>query len=198
MAESTNTVFGNKQLKSKNQTKKVLASLSLGTIVNFLVFLLVGLVLLGLFVFKENTAVKVEAAQKRVENLQAQRDIDLENLVRNGLNQQAAAEELLKGHRKTSLVLDFFEQATLPQVSFEAITLDAVKNIVSLRGNAAKYSILAQQIASLKIDPGVDDVSITRATLSTEQGVDFDMQVSLNPALTLPRAANESDKQLSE
>ena len=121
-----------------------------------------------------------------VKELQTQRDNNLEAFVQNGIQQQVALKELLRTYRTSSEVLAFLQGKTLPTVSFSSLNYDGKTNTIRLSGKAAAYTILAQQLALLKADKlDVQDVSISGATLSTDRGVDFSMQIVLKPTVVL-------------
>jgi len=100
-----------------------------------------------------------------------------------GLEKRAnVTQTFLKSHIYTSVILDSIAALTLPKVKWDEYLLSVNDQKVSLKGEAADYSVLAKQIFTLD---QTDYTNVTVANISLDKGgtVKFSVSFNFNPKI---------------
>ena len=89
-------------------------------------------------------------------------------------------EALSGNHIFTSLFFAMIEKFTLPEISWQTVSLDTAQGVAEMHGQAASYSSLARQILNFekeKIQIAVSGISLGK------EGVGFSAKLKFDPAL---------------
>jgi len=92
-------------------------------------------------------------------------------------------QEFLKSHVYSSQAMELIASLTLPKVKWDSLVLSVSDRTVSLKGIAASYSVLAEQIYVLEANNS--DVSVSGITLDRSGSVNFSVNFALDPKVVL-------------
>ena len=90
---------------------------------------------------------------------------------------------LLSEHRKTLNIFDFLQSVSHPKVWFSDFKFDSEKNTISVSGKADSFIAVGQQIIILKGQEFLKDIILSKLSMGEKGGVDFDIQLTLNPRI---------------
>jgi hypothetical protein len=145
--------------------------------------LLIGVILVcfGLWGYKISLNKNKESLTKRLEELQSQRDLDLEASFIE-LKERIGDFEDILGKRIYPLnVFKMLEELTLPHVQYTSFGADLTQLTVSLKTEAANYNTLAKQVLVFKEDSRIKKVEFSEVNLGKAGWVVSDLKLKLNP-----------------
>jgi len=178
--KSKASVFGNlsEQIASKNN---VLMIFSIGFLI------VVVLTSLGLWGYQANLIKNKTSLIERIENLQNQRNDDLEsNFIELGKRIEGF-EKTLEHRVYFSKVFEMMEELTLPQIRFADMNIDLAENKFNLRTEANSYSTLAKQVIVFEEDQRIKSVKLSKIGLSTYGQVTSDLTLELDSSFSLSK-----------
>lgn len=140
----------------------------------------------GLFFYKNFLNDKIEEIKNQMLALNEE-EKSLENekreivTINNQLNNLGG---LLDNHFYWSQLFSELEKTTLIQVSFSDFSADVNKNQIAMKGLAPTYGALAQQIASFKKHPDVNNVAVSNISLGG-QGISFAIDIKFDKRMLM-------------
>jgi len=147
-----------KQITSKNS---ILMVLSIGFLI------VVVLTCLGLWGYQANLIKNKTSLTERIENLQNQRNDDLENNFVELGKRIGGFEKTLENRIYFSKIFEMIEELTLSQVQFADMNIDLIENKFNLRTEASSYSVLAKQVIIFEEDSRIKSTKLSKIGLST-------------------------------
>jgi hypothetical protein len=144
--------------------------------------IIVVLICFGLWGYKISLNKDKEVLAKKFEELQSQRNLDLE----------ARFISLKKGIENFKIIfqdrvhpLNLFrmlEELTLPQVQFTNFDVDFSQFRLGLETKTVNYNSLAKQMVIFEQDSRIQKVDLSRLSLDSTGGVSFHLDLKLDPA----------------
>jgi len=178
--KSKNLALGHlsEEITSRNS---ILMILSIGFLI------VVVLISLGLWRYQSNLIKNKVSLTERIENLQNQRNDDLEsNFIELG-KRIKGFEKILEHRIYLSKVFEMIEELTLSQVKFADMNIDLSENKFNLKTEASSYSVLAKQVLIFKEDPRIKNVDLSKAVLSTYGRVASELTLELDSSFSLSK-----------
>lgn len=127
-----------------------------------LVIVLIGS---GLWGYQRTLTKEKEDLAKTVEDLNAQRDLDLETEFTALKEDIEDLKKILESRFYASKIFEMLEELALPQVQFIEFSADLSENKIDLKTEAIDYLILAKQAVIFEQDSRIDEVKFTDASL---------------------------------
>jgi hypothetical protein len=93
---------------------------------------------------------------------------------------------LINRHKSPFGIFEIIEKNTLPTVWFSQLDFNSAEMQVSLLGNTDSFETLEQQISILKKEPTFQSINLSSVTVSTENGVNFSIQLIFYPMIFDP------------
>ncbi|MBU1255285.1 hypothetical protein KKE74_02140 [Patescibacteria group bacterium] len=174
------SAFGSlsEQITSKNS---ILMILSIGFLI------LVILTSLGLWGYQSNLIKNKASLIERIENLQNQRNDDLESNFMELGKRIDGFEKFLDHRIYFSKVFEMMEELTLSQVQFADMNIDLSENKFNLKIEASSYSALAKQVIVFEEDPRIKSIELSKAGLSTYGQVTSELTLELDNSFSLSK-----------
>ena len=141
---------------------------------------LIGVILLfsgALYFWRYKLAREVKAFNVELQRLTAERDMSLENRLKDLNNVLAIFKDVLDEHRYWSLIFDALETKTLNTVTFKSFEGSENNNEVILDGTAPGYSALAQQVKIFEDTPNITSVTASNIGVSENGRVEFSLKM---------------------
>ena len=170
--------------KQKKEGPAIVTFLTYGAV---LLFLAAG----GTFLFLQNLESRttatlhylegVLAAEKTIEELRLERTIFL---MRDKL---ADFKTLVNSRNNPEGVFVFLEETTHPQVFFSDVHVNSLAQTVDLRGAAASFRILGDQMAVLQERKEVQALQVSAITLGKTGNVQFSLELVFLPEVFSPQ-----------
>lgn len=151
----------------------------------WLIILLTSIVLIcfSLWGYKLKLVRDTEILTQGIEELQGERDVDLENnfiALKTGIEN---LKEILSNRIYPSQVFVMLEETTLPYVRFTRLNADLEQSLMSLSIEAVNYSTLAKQVYIFEEDWRITEVELSEVHLEGSGRVSSELLLKLNPAL---------------
>ncbi len=168
--ESTATV--NKKLSSKS-----------GVCLGFSLIILTAVLLVcfGIWGYQNNLSKEKEKLAEEIEQLQSQRDLNLESKLVNLKKGIENFKKLINKHIYFSNILRMFEELTLPQVAISGLSIDLSENSVSLRIDSVNYETLAKQIVTFEEDVRIKELDTSGVNMDSAGSVGSSLGIKLEP-----------------
>lgn len=157
--------------------------LFLGVLVLVISLLALG----GLFFYERLLSGQITDLVKSLERLKADFDADSINELARVSESIQTAQEVLSSHRRASNIFMLLEASTLPEVRFSKFSFDAASGQLTLAAEAKSYTALAHQTEIFKKSSGVSKTSLSSFSLTPAGGVEYEVDLTLNPALVIAR-----------
>lgn len=169
-----------------SQPREVAPKRSFLTIISIGLLGTVILVWLGLWGYQNSLVKERNELIKRMEDLQNQRDLDLES----NLTDLTKGIDNLKNILDTRIYSSYFftmlEELTLPYVQFTKLNGDFSQAKLFLEVAAVDYKTLAKQIVVLEDDWRVKEIDLTSTELSDLGGITSNLEIELDPSFLRP------------
>ena len=155
---------------------------------NLLIWLAIGLLVviilgyLGLFFYNDSLNKEKLALEIRIGDKSSERDLELEKSLRELERGEGNLKKFEEIHIFSSKLFQMLEELTLANVLWRNFSADLSKNRIDLKGQAANYNILAEEIKTLEKDPRIKKVETSGISLGAG-GVNFNMFLEFNPDL---------------
>ncbi len=88
---------------------------------------------------------------------------------------------LILSHRKSVNVFSFLEKVSHPQISFNDFSFTSQKDIVGVKGEAASFIALGQQILILEKEGILRKINLSEVSISQEGKIKFSLQLTFDP-----------------
>jgi len=163
----------NKQIASKS-------SLWIGFSISLLI--VVVLACFGLWGYQNSLTKEKERLTEEIEQLQSQRNLDLEA---DFINLKKGIEEfknILKKHIYFSNLLQMLEELTLPKVSISDLNVDLSEANLNLKIEAINYQILAKQIFVFEEDARISKIDTSGIVMEVSGSVGSSLEIELEPS----------------
>lgn len=147
---------------------------------------LIGLVLLiigGLYFWKYKLNNEAEAFNAELQNLTSQRNLSLENRLKNLNSVLEIFKGVLDEHRYWTQFFEVLEAKTLSSVTFKSLEGSDSDNIINLSGSAPSYGVLAQQVKIFEDTPNVIFVTSSNIGLAVDGKVNFNLKIVFSKEL---------------
>ncbi|MEK7564632.1 MAG: hypothetical protein AAB501_00125 [Patescibacteria group bacterium] len=151
---------------------------------------LLGLVILitgGFYFWKYRLNNQAKAFNTELQNLTGQRDISLENRLKNLNSVLEIFKGVLDEHRYWTQFFEVLEVKTLNSVTFTSLEAGDSDNVINLSGKASSYSVLAGQVKIFEDTPNIISVSSSNIGLSTEGKVNFNLKIIFSKDLIIKK-----------
>jgi len=145
-----------------------------------LILLILGLLLYGgLLFYSQKLNKTLNDVKQSITDLDSKRSPQLEDTIIKTDKKLVLIEGLFKKHFYWSQIFGKIEELTVPQVYFSETKMsfaDEKLNII-FAGSSPTYTALAQQMASFKGEPLVEEVEVSNIALSEQKGIKFDLSI---------------------
>ncbi|MDP3764294.1 MAG: hypothetical protein Q8Q95_01595 [bacterium] len=131
----------------------------------------------GLYFWKYQLSNQAKAFNTELQNLTSQRDVSLENRLKNLNSVLEIFKGVLDEHKYWTLFFEVLEAKTLNSITFKTLEASDADNIINMSGAAPSYAALAQQIKILEDTPHVVSVMSSNIALSAEGKVNFGLKI---------------------
>jgi len=125
----------------------------------------------------------LESAELDVSRLTEEIDVATIQELQRTAGLLGSLESMLDSHVYPVSIFDFLEQNTLSVVNFRSFSFSKTGNSITLDGEGAGYSAIAQQIELWQAHPLVSNVDVHGLTLSSEGTVQFNALITVKPEL---------------
>ncbi|MFH1671240.1 MAG: hypothetical protein ABH889_00460 [Candidatus Portnoybacteria bacterium] len=132
------------------------------------IFFLIATVLisLGLWGYKISLVQGEEKLDKRIGEINSQRDLEFESKLTDLKEKIEGARSILGNRVYPSAVFSLIEELTIPGIQFSELSLDIARGQVILMVEANTFDALAKQIVIFEEDERVEDINLTSANLN--------------------------------
>ena len=132
------------------------------------IFFLIATVLisLGLWGYKISLVQGEEKLDKRIGEINSQRDLEFESKLTDLKEKIEGARSILGNRVYPSSVFSLIEELTIPGIQFSELSLDIARGQVILMVEANTFGALAKQIVVFEEDERVEDINLTSANLN--------------------------------
>jgi hypothetical protein len=156
--------------------------LKFGIIGGAIFFVLILLGWGGMKFYQRSLNANIEDLKKQEAGIFTDQDkVEAEKIA--GLEKRAdVTQTFLKSHIYSSVILDSIAALTLPRVKWDDYQLSVDDQKVSLKGEAADYSVLAKQIFTLD-QTDYTNVAVSNISLNKNGTVNFSVDFSFNPKI---------------
>jgi len=149
--------------------------------ISIAILLIAGSVCLGLWVYQRQLNQEKQELIVEVDELQAQRDLELEadfTELKKGIEN---LKKILKNRIYPSLVFKMLEELILPQVRFSDFDGNFNDAEVMVQTEASDYNMLAKQIVALEQDERIAKVELSGVILEASGRVSSNLTIEINP-----------------
>ncbi len=149
----------------------------------FIVFILLVLLTLGLWGYRLSLNEKKEQLTQKIESLQSQRHLSLEEdfkKIKKGISNFS---ELLNNRIYSTKIFEMLEDLTLPNIYFLNFGADLNEGKISLDAQAQNYTVLAKQILVFEQDKRINSVEVSSAGIGQNGQVSSNIIINFNPSL---------------
>lgn len=161
--------------------KKFLSKSGLWLGFSLIILAVVLLICFGLWGYKNSLSKEGEELAKEIEQLQSQRNLDLEAdfvTLKKGIEN---FKKIINKHIYFSNILKMFEELTLPQVVISDLSIDLSENSVSLKIDSVNYETLAKQIVAFEEDARIKEVDTPGVSMDSAGSVGSSLGIKLEP-----------------
>jgi len=130
----------------------------------------------GFFFYYKSLQQKKDALNKRAEEIYTSNNKDMAAKILNLEKDLKKVENIIDAHVYASRGLKFLEDYTLPNVQFIDFNLDVKSGVISAKGLAQTYAVLARQILLLEKQNSIGSVNISGVSLDQLGGVGFSLE----------------------
>lgn len=150
----------------------------------------VGLLLLvagGLYFWKYQLNNQAKAFNAELQNLTSQRDISLENRLKNLNSVLEIFKGVLDEHKYWTQFFEVLELKTLNTVTFKSLEASEKDGIINLAGSAPSYGVMAKQVKIFEDTPNVVSVTSSNVGLATDGKVNFGLKIVFSKDLIIKK-----------
>ncbi len=173
-----------KEYKEKKERIATIFSKTGGIVLALLILslLLYG----GLLLYQSKLDENLKSIKQEIVNLDQRRDPETEKIIVDLDKKIETIKGLFENHVYWSKLFAKAEALTLPEVYFSGVNFEFSNGIrLLLAGNALTYTTIARQMLSFQEDSSVEGVKVSGISLSSEGGVDFDLEISFSKDILL-------------
>lgn len=139
----------------------------------------------GWFYYKVHYVIqpKVETIRGHIEALGAQEKVAQAQQFSVAQSQLKALRTILENHIYASNVFTFIESTTHPRVRFSNVSVDTLTQQLSLSGQAASLTVLAEQLRIFERNADIVEFNMKGFNLNQAGTVDFSIDVTFNKSI---------------
>lgn len=163
-----------------NSKLSMVSTVNFWLTLSFILIIGVVLVYFGLWGYKISLDKNKGNLVQRIEELQDQRDFDLENdfvKLKKGIE---GFKNILEKRTYSLNILKMLEELTLLQVWYSNFGADLAKLTVNLKIEVADYDVLAKQVLIFEKDPRIKKVNFSEVSLGEISSVNSDLELELD------------------
>lgn len=149
------------------------------TISLIILFLIIG-GLIGSFYYKGFLKEELMALDLQIENIDKNRNRDVEKTLLTLEKQLSLISELLDNHVFWSAGFHRLEKLTKPEVVLKDINTDITGSGLQIKATAKDFITIAKLIASYNSDDSIKDINITDANLLPDGFITFNMRLTFD------------------
>ena len=149
-------------------------------VLSFVLLISIILISFGLWGYKINLNENKEILVQKVEKLQNQTDLDLENTFMDLTEQIDNFKDIINKRIYSLNLLETIEELTLPLVQYNDFSVNLNELLVNLGIEADNYSSLAKQVVIFEEDPRIKSVIFSEVKLERSGLVGSDLEIILN------------------
>jgi len=149
-------------------------------VLSFVLLISIILISFGLWGYKINLNENKEILVQKVEKLQNQRDLDLENNFMDLKEKIDNFKDIINKRIYSLNLLETIEELTLPLVQYNDFSVNLNELLVNLGIEADNYSSLAKQVVIFEEDPRIKSVIFSEVKLERSGLVGSDLEIILN------------------
>ena len=149
-------------------------------VLSFVLLISIILISFGLWGYKINLNENKEILVQKVEKLQNQRDLDLENNFMYLKEKIDNFKDIINKRIYSLNLLETIEELTLPLVQYNDFSVNLNELLVNLGIEADNYSSLAKQVVIFEEDPRIKSVIFSEVKLERSGLVGSDLEIILN------------------
>lgn len=147
-----------------------------------IVFLIVAIgAYVALTYYAKTTESEIAAIDGKLELIQKSRDKSIEDSLTDFSQQLSTVRGLLASHVAWSNIILDMQHSIDSKVRLASLEVETSQKRISLRGFSDSYATVAKQIASLYHNAVVKDLTLSRVQSVNKGGVEFTMQIIINP-----------------
>jgi len=180
-----------REYKLKKEKFSGIVSRTVGAV--FALFVLSLLIYGGLLLYQNKLNKDLGNTNQAIENLDIKRDFETEQIMVDLDKKLKVLKEMFENHFYWSDIVAKIEELTIPEVYFSDARLSLVEDKVSFgfSGNALTYTTLAKQIISFQEESDVKNIVVTGIALSSEGGIDFNLEITFSKDILLGLENND-------
>ncbi|MDP3800146.1 MAG: hypothetical protein Q8Q90_01855 [bacterium] len=145
------------------------------------------LITAGFYFWKYQLNNQAKAFNTELQSLTSQRDVSLENRLKNLNSVLEIFKGVLDEHRYWTLFFDVLEAKTLNSVTFKTLETSDTDSTINMSGSAPSYGVLAQQVKILEDTPNIVSVTSSNIALSAEGKVNFGLKIVFSKDLIIKK-----------
>lgn len=137
----------------------------------------------GLWWYKNSIAQKATLVSGQIEQLQSQRDVEVENILIELDKTIKSLDEVLKNRIYPVNFFSVLEDLVLPEVFFSTFSSDIPEAAVDVHVIAKDYRVLAEQMIVFKESDRLENVEFNSINLEDQGNASADFRVEMDPDL---------------
>lgn len=141
----------------------------------------------GLLLYQGKLSENLESIKEEVMLLDQKRDPDTEKAIIDSDKRLEVLKELFEEHFYWSKIFSKIEELVVSEAYFSQSKLSFSEEMVdvSFAGNTLTYTTLARQILSFQEESSVEKVKVSGISLSSDGGIDFNLEVVFSKDILL-------------
>lgn len=149
--------------------------------------LLVGGIYFVAYFYHSSIVSDIQSVDNDLAALEQSRDKTAEGKLLTLYKKLKVVSPILNSHFFWSDGLIRIEKLVQPQVKFKTLTAQVSDKTISIKAEAASYSVVARQLAALLSDPDLSNVSLGKVISLPTGRVEFNVQFNFDPVKVLTR-----------
>lgn len=176
-------------LLPKKKTKRPIFTLrffrenALGSFLGGIFIILVILFYFGNAAYKGALTREIAKVDQRIVEVQSERDVMVEEDVKDLATRLSVIDSLLLNHTYTSQIFAFLERMTHPAVQFKDFSYRMQGNTITMNGSTQSYTTLGEQIVALEQSSDIKNLAISNIQLDKSGRVLFSISFEVDEAL---------------
>jgi len=150
---------------------------------SLVLLIILGLCYFGLKMSISSLKSQIEETKVKIDKIKAEEDRETERQVLNYERKIEDFSKLFSKHKITSYFFDLLRESTHPKVRFSELTLDTETASLFLMGETENFKTLGEQVLCFQRNKFVKGLDLSNLSLRKEGGVNFNIDLSLNPKI---------------
>jgi len=149
-------------------------------IVSLLLLVLITIICFGLWGYQIYLSRDIEESVVGVENLQSQRDLEMEANFADLKIKIEDLKKILDVHVYPSKILNILEELTISQIKFIGLEANLLEANLVLEAEAIDYKTLAEQIVIFENDSRIKEVDLSGVQLNDSGRINSDLKIEID------------------